>query len=266
MSQQQTFLGSSIPATANIEFIQGNDGIPVPPDPATHIVQLLGNTTQGIQTSGNAGTFTETITALDATTAQKGVILLATNATTITGASTTTVVTPAGLNAKLGAQTLNALPYGGGSTAALNWLAAATNGQIPIGSTGNPPSLANITSTDGSITITNGPGTINLKANNTPFSGYVNVTNAMSPYTAGATDYFISVDASAGPVQILVPNAATANREFVVKDRLGFSAVNAITITTPGGVVTIDGQTTYTFTDPYESVDMLGNGTSYETF
>jgi len=97
-------------------------------------------------------------------------------------------------------------------------------------------------------------------------SSYVNVTNAMSPYTVTATDYFISVDATAGPVTINFPNTTTTNREIVVKDRLGQAAINAITITTPGGATTIDGDTTYIFTDDYESIDALFHGTNYETF
>lgn len=49
---------------------------------------------------------------------------------------------------------------------AITSLGVATNGQIPIGSTGADPVLANITSTGGSVTITNGPGTINLETTN----------------------------------------------------------------------------------------------------
>lgn len=97
-------------------------------------------------------------------------------------------------------------------------------------------------------------------------SSYVDVTFAMSPYTVTATDYFISVDATGGPVTINLPNTTTTNREIVVKDRLGQSAINAITVTTPGGVTTIDGDTTYVFTDDYESIDALFHGTNYETF
>lgn len=147
-----------------IEFLQGNDSISVPASPSTGILLLLGNNTQGVNVTGNAGTYTETITMFDATTAQKGVVLLASNAETIAGAVTTKATTPDDIKAKLGTQTLHGLPYGNSQTGAVQWLAAATNGQIPIGSTGNPPVLANITSLDGSITVTNGPGTIDLSA------------------------------------------------------------------------------------------------------
>jgi hypothetical protein len=97
-------------------------------------------------------------------------------------------------------------------------------------------------------------------------SSYVNVTFAMSPYTVTPTDYFVSVDATGGPIIINLPNTTTTNREIVVKDRLGQAAVNTITITTPGGVTTIDGDTTYVFTDDYESIDALFHGINYETF
>lgn len=40
MSQQQSFGGTSIPGDANIEFIAGSNGTPVPPNPATHILNL----------------------------------------------------------------------------------------------------------------------------------------------------------------------------------------------------------------------------------
>ena len=52
----------------------------------------------------------------------------------------------------------------GSGTAALTELGAATDGQLPIGSTGADPVLANITSSGGTITITNGAGTINIES------------------------------------------------------------------------------------------------------
>jgi hypothetical protein len=102
--------------------------------------------------------------------------------------------------------------------------------------------------------------TINVQTN------YTNVTTAMSPYTAISSDHFISCDATAGPITILLPNSPSVPREFIIKDRLGVAATNNITITTVGGIDTIDGMTTYIFTDDYESLEMLFNGTSYETF
>lgn len=266
MSQQQVFQGGGSPITPNLETLTGNTGGAVAGSGSPVNINLIGDTVQGVHVNGNAGTSTETITMDDATTTQKGVVLLASNAETIAGTNTTKATTPDDIKAKLGTQTLNALPYGNSTTGAIQWLAAATNGQIPIGSTGNPPVLANITSLDGSITVTNGPGTIDLSSQPGIAPNYTNVTTAMSPYTVTATDYFISCDATAGPITIRLPNAPTTKREFVIKDRVGIAATNTISITTVGGIVTIDGATTYTFSDNYESLEMLFNGTSYETF
>ena len=158
--------GGITPVNPDIEFIQGNDGIPVPPNPTTHIVLLLGDHTQGVDLSGNAGAYTETITMFNATTSQKGVTLLASNAETIAGTVTTKATTPDDIKAKLGAQTLHGIPYGNSQTGAIQWLAEATDGQIPIGQTGGVPILANITSNNGTVTITNTAGGIDLSVSN----------------------------------------------------------------------------------------------------
>lgn len=265
MSQQQAFFDGGTPGVPGIETITGNDGLPITGSGSPVNVNIIGNTTQGVHVTRTAAD-TDTITIDDMTTTQKGVTTFATNAETIAGTVTTKATTPDDIKAKLGTQTLHGLAYGNSTTGAVQWLAEATNGQIPIGSTGNIPVLANITSTDGSITITNGPGSINLSSQPGIAPNYTNVTTAMSPYTVTATDYFISCDATAGPITIRLPNAPTTKREFIVKDRVGIAASNNITITTVGGVVNIDGAATYVFTDNFESLEMLFNGTSYETF
>lgn len=93
---------------------------------------------------------------------------------------------------------------------------------------------------------------------------YVNVVGPTT-YDALVTDFFISVDATAGPVIVVLPAAPAANKEFVVKDRLGQAATNSITVESTGGN-TIDGQVSYIFLDNYESVDCLFHGTNYEVF
>ncbi len=95
---------------------------------------------------------------------------------------------------------------------------------------------------------------------------YTSVNNAMSPYTVISTDYFISVDATAGPVIINLPDTTTANRQFVIKDRLGQSQNNNITVKSLTGASTVDGQVSYTFNDNYESLECLFHGTNYEGF
>ncbi len=95
---------------------------------------------------------------------------------------------------------------------------------------------------------------------------YTNVTAAMSPYTVTATDYFISVDASGGPVTINLPNAPVANRQFIVKDRLGQAPVNNITVKSLGGITTVDLQASYIFVDAFESLECLYHTSNYEVF
>lgn len=152
---------SGSPPVVNVLALEGNDSVAVAPDIGTGIIMVVGDNTQGINVT-NTSPHTETITAFDSTELQKGVVLLASNAESINGTDTTKAITPDDLKAKLGLQTINGLAYGMSTNAALNWLAEATDGQIPIGSTGNPPILANITSIDGTVNITNGPGTIDL--------------------------------------------------------------------------------------------------------
>lgn len=169
------------PVSPDIEFIQGDDAVNVGPNPTTHILKLLGNATQGVSTSGNAVTYQEVITVADATTAQKGVMTLATNAETIAGTVTNKAVTPDDLKAKLGVQTSHGIPYGAGTTAAVAWLAEATNGQIPIGSTGNPPVLAALTAGAG-IAINNAAGSITVVNTGTGFqwNNVAGVSSAMA--------------------------------------------------------------------------------------
>lgn len=96
---------------------------------------------------------------------------------------------------------------------------------------------------------------------------YTNVTNAMSPYTVVSSDQYISVDCSGGAVQLNFPNSPTFKRAWVIKDRTGNAAVSNITLTTPGGIVTIDGLTTYTMNSNYQAINLLANSTpTYEVF
>ncbi len=96
---------------------------------------------------------------------------------------------------------------------------------------------------------------------------YTNVNHAASPYTVLSTDDYISVDTSGGVVSLLFPNVPASNRIWTVKDRTGTAAVSNISITTVGGAVTIDGQTTYTIASNYGSVNILANATpTYEIY
>jgi hypothetical protein len=114
--------------------------------------------------------------------------------------------------------------------------------------------------------ITSGSGnTITITLTETA-TFYTNVTFGMSPYTVTATDYYISVDASGGAVTINLPDSPAANREFVVKDRLGVANTNNITVKSLTGASTVDSQASYVFTDNFESLEMLFHGANYEGF
>lgn len=96
---------------------------------------------------------------------------------------------------------------------------------------------------------------------------YTNVDTAASPYTVLASDYYISVDCSAGAVTLRFPNVPVAKQQWVVKDRTGSASTNNITITTVGGAVTIDGVTSYLLVSNYGAVDIIANATpTYEVF
>jgi hypothetical protein len=124
--------------------------------------------------------------------------------------------------------------------------------------------ILNVLGGDGCTTQGSGNTVTVIVDGTTP--SYTNVTFAMSPYTVTATDYFISCDTSGGPITILLPNAPTQYEQYVVKDRTGDALVNNVTVTTPGGVVTIDNDTSYIFDEEFESIEVLFNGTTYEIF
>lgn len=154
----------------------------------------------------------------------------------------------------------------GNASGSLTSLGVATNGQLPIGSTGANPVLAAITA-GSNISVTNGAGTITIAANTAAqVVAYTAVNFAASPYTALSTDYYLGVNATGGAISILLPNGPTMGRIFAIKDNVGIAATNNITVTTVGGVVTIDGAATFVMNTAYESVSLIFNGTSYEVY
>ncbi len=82
------------------------------------------------------------------------------------------------------------------------------------------------------------------------------------PYAVLTTDYVVYVDTSAART-IQLPNAPTSGQIFIIKDTTGTANTFNISLTTVGGVVTIDGSTTYTISSNWASVQVVFNGTSY---
>jgi|SRR4051812_31023652 hypothetical protein len=127
--------------------------------------------------------------------------------------------------------------------------------------------IVNVNGGPGVEVIANPNGSNNMVIELTEVSpAYTNVTFAQSPYTVLSTDYFISVDATGGPVIINLPDSPSANKEFVIKDRLGQSQTNNIIVKSLTGASTVDGQVSYTFTDNYESLECLFHVANYEGF
>lgn len=128
----------------------------------------------------------------------------------------------------------------------------------------------NLAATDpgvlGQVLTSNGPGAAPTWEDNAGGVQYTDVTNAMSPYTVTATDYYISVDSTAGPVTINLPDSPDPSRQFVIKDRLGQAQTNNIIVKSLTGVTTVDQQASYTFVDNFESLECLFHTANYEVF
>jgi len=116
----------------------------------------------------------------------------------------------------------------------------------------------------GGITVTPGANTITISATGTTSFNYTNVNT--TPYVVLITDDYLSVDSSGGPISVLLPNAAALGQVFIIKDRTGSAATNNITVTTVGGLVNIDGATTFVMNTAFESIQVIGNGSTYEIF
>lgn len=154
--------------TGELDFFDsgtaGNDIAQIDTDsgsasPVSGIVNLLGTAAQGISSSAAGNTVILTVD--DATTSQKGVSELATDAEAITGTDSSRAIVSSSLKAKLGTQTANSVAVGQGSTSAAGWTSALTNGQVVIGSTGAMPVATSITG-GSHLQMTEGAGSLDI--------------------------------------------------------------------------------------------------------
>lgn len=154
---------------------------------------------------------------------------------------------------------ISSLGLGGSGLGPVYTLTGNTGGAVP-------PTAGNINVVGaGGITVTGVAGTSTLTITQGAFApAYTNVTT--TPYVVTATDDYLSVDTSALAITIQLPNAPTALREFVIKDRTGNAAANNITVTTVGGAVLIDGATSQLMNTNFQSVQLIFNSTSYEQY
>jgi len=145
------------------------------------------------------GAGTLDIAGTDATTAQEGVVELATDAEAIAGADTSRAIVPSSLKAKLGTQTQYGLIVGAGNTAALGALAVGATGELLVGNTGANPSWSATPSVT-SITATTVYGT--TFDTNVAAAG---VTLTGTALTADGTDADIDINITAkGTGQVII--------------------------------------------------------------
>lgn len=153
-------------------------------------------TVSGVQTTSTdkRAWFTQVAAATGATTASAGIIEIATNAEAIAGTESALAIVPSNLKAMLGDLTDHSLLVGSGASA-VTALGAATNGQLPIGSTGADPVLATLTAGE-KIAITNAAGTITVATTGAAASGAnVDITSL-----AGLTTLLTFAQGGIGPL------------------------------------------------------------------
>jgi len=139
------------------------------------------------------------------------------------------------------------------------------DGQLIIGRTGFNPTVALLTAGAG-IGVANGPGTITISNTGSFSYTYTPVTFVMSPYAVLGTNFYLGVNSLGGPVTVQLPNAPAVGRVYIVSDASGNSAVNAITVTTVGGIVLINGAATFPINFPYGTFSFIFNGLGFEIF
>lgn len=163
---------------------------------------------------------------------------------------------PAITGAGAGTLTINDCTFVNNSTIANTLTIATTGGTYPAGSLGSA----------GNVWTSNGPGAVPTFQAASALIAITPLTHAATPYTVLSTDYFIAIIGSVGTFTAKLPNAPATGKVYVIKDSNGSAASFNIAVTTVGGTVTIDGQTTYTMATNYQSISVIFDGTNYEVF
>jgi hypothetical protein len=240
--------------TGELITLTGNSGGAITPDSAGNI-NVVGDAST-ITFAGVLGT--NTLTA-NVTGGTNGQLLIAATAgdpawASLTSTGSTIIFTP-------GANSLNLEASASGMGAVLGLTPdSGTSPVVPDGS-------GNITITGGStgytfvggtniVTLTGGPSSLTITALN----------DGDSAYTVLSTDVYMTCDVSSGVLEIDFPNAPDTGRVYYVKDATGSAATNNITLTTVGGVVTIDGGTSFVMNSDFQSTSLIFTGSAYEIF
>jgi hypothetical protein len=184
--------------------------------------------TTGDGISSALGPGSLSIFGLQSTPTTLGVVELATVAETIAGTDSIRSITPSGLTGKLGTQTSNGLAYGQGTTSAIGYTSALTDGQLIIGSTGLAPVTASLTAGTG-INVVNAAGSITISA--------LNNGDVVGP--ASATDNAIArFDGVTGKL--------IQNSSIIIDDTDNMTGVTSMTIDgATGGTLVVDTDVLY---------------------
>ena len=174
-----------------------NEGIVIPTQSETNVLVIQNNQLQNLSYTTQLGTL-----VYNSDFNQLMVALLEAGKPVFEPLDTSNVIYPV-LPSQGGTGVINptahTLPVAEGS-ANFNFLGPLTNGQLLIGSTGGDPVPANITGS-GDVTITNGPGTINISV---AASGSTwTIITAVSVNAAPNNGYI--TNRSATPVQVALP-------------------------------------------------------------
>lgn len=254
-TSQQTTISATAPsaprtytipdAGANANFVLDSGGAMTITNSASNnqILQATGATTSNWVNASSVG-----VTAVNGTANQisasttTGVVTLSTPATFIAPgsiASTTTITAATGLTLTYG--TVDAFVYSGVASAVLT-TAAATNGQLLIGSTGSVPVAATLTAGTG-ITITNAAGSITVAqtagSNVTSITGTTNQINASAStgaVTLTISSTFLFPGTMAYSSSVAVAAAGTSQGAATVLTST-YNVVTSVTTGTNTGVI-----------------------------
>jgi hypothetical protein len=229
MSQAIFLTPTSGPGSGTVTSITFNGGLTSSPDPVTTTgIATIDQTNLTVQ---DGTVYWDTGTKLLHTTATgtAGQILTSQGSglpplyadaatsgtvTSVSGGNNITITGTATINPTVNVSgTTNHSLLLGNSTGSINSLGVATNGQLPIGSTGADPVLATITAGTG-ISVTNGAGSITIAT-----------TGSTNPVTTLHTQDGNNVTATAGVINISGGNSLTTT---------GTSGPNTATISLTG--------------------------------
>lgn len=251
-----TFVGNNI----NLESVgTGSGAVTFHTDGADAMASGAAITIHGgsnITTSGAASTVT---VALVNSPSVSGSVTAGTGLIATTGGVTATAggltATAGGLTVTAGTITFTPLTAGtvrSSGTGVISSLADGSNGQLLIGKTGDVPIWANITSTGGSVVITNGANSINLEAAGVaaltqlstdvagpvlPSAGNINVTGGSNISTDGTTAHQMKINLVNSPS---VSGSVTAGTGLIATTG-GITATGTSNINTSGSAVTTIG-------------------------